>query len=132
MEKGGFIAIGIFIIMALTILYGLMTQVRNMQHDYICPSDFSIQCTDLSVCTNQSSVCATPAYSIYNASFDLCTNSSGVGVINESPSAGCSLEDYSTSATDSGLRPGDYALLSLMTLIFLAGIVMIIKSKSEN
>ena len=99
--------------------------ISNAQNAYECVNPpYTIQSANLLLCTNASYACLNPALPVLAA--PLCTNESGVHVVNESATSGYSV--YNESAAYYGPTPVEMTLSGIIVLAFvIGGIYFIIK-----
>ena len=120
----------ISIIVAVLIFAAVFPLIKNSvdtgRHSYACSdSVFSTACTDTSKCTNQTYVCNDTGTPIRNVSLNLCTNASGVSVVNSTPYNGCDVVSYNIAANDYGWGTAEYVVLGLVTYFAIFGFILL-------
>ena len=119
------ILVGIVVLVSLVPV--ISTLIGQADNQYECNAPFDIQCS-ATRCSNQSYVCnmTIAPLTIFNTSTTLCTNRSGVGIVNETPISGCLVTGYHQVAEDVGLNAGEVSLLYLVLLFLVLGLVFMV------
>lgn len=131
--KSGVIGVLVLIVILTVFVPVITDMVSTADNQYECTSPYSIQCTDIKFCTNETAVCGNATAPIHNVTVGLCTNASGVGIWNLSTTAGCDTTGWYISATDVGLSVVEVALFGVLILILVIsivyGVVMAVKNQ---
>ncbi len=124
----------VFVFLGLVLIPVLVGVINSADNTYTCDTaGFGVNCTDKTKCANETSVCvllaATP---ILNTTYDLCTNASGVTVLNATPNTGCNISAYRIDATDTGLTAWQSLILKItIALAFVLAVFVAFKVRSD-
>lgn len=122
MEKSHLIAGALMFVILVTVASAVISDsLSAANNSYTCLAPYTRQSADLLICTNESDGCYNPLQPIFNTTYQLCTNASGVGVVNSSRISGFS--ETNVSATFTGPSAVETGLLGLIVLfLVLAGL----------
>jgi hypothetical protein len=118
----GFGIIGIIVAIALLSAFAPIVAdlIYEADNNYQCQnSAYQVMSRDQLLCTNASYVCTTalPVFVPPN----LCTNASGVAIVNATATSGFSI--YNESSTDIGISGTESSMMSLIMLFVVLGIL---------
>lgn len=139
------------IIIGIIILIIMVTAFAPVISENIASADDQRSCTDpgfpnqcldnddglVNWCSNESdgtTHCIDPDIPIYNTSTQLCTNASGVGVVNGSPTSVCDSIGWADGIIpyeDTGLNPMEVTLMGLIVLFLIIGGVFYFVKKAD-
>lgn len=127
-NAGAIIGMIVFIILLLALFPFIKSTISNSRNEYYCTdSDYKVQSADLQLCTNASYACLNAAKPILDPVYNLCTNASGVGVVNATPTSGFLV--YNESSDYYGPSPMEFSLAALIgVVIIVGGLFIVIKT----
>ena len=135
--------IGVVIFLALLVAFvpAITDNIANADDQRACTTaGFEFECLDnddgmLNWCSNETDGtlhCTNAALPIFNVSTQLCTNASGVGVVNGTPTSVCDSTGWAAGIVayeDVGLSPIETTMLGLVILfLVLGGVFGLIKA----